>query len=44
MRIFELLDAHRSALAQSLRRVDSQLAARRAELGLYRAMGTEPPP
>jgi cobalt-zinc-cadmium efflux system outer membrane protein len=43
MRIFELLDAHRSALAQSLRRVDSHLAARRAELRLQQAMGIEPP-
>jgi cobalt-zinc-cadmium efflux system outer membrane protein len=42
--VFELLDAHRSALAQALRRMESQLAARRAELRLYEAMGTEPPP
>jgi outer membrane protein TolC len=44
MRIFELLDAHRSALTQSLRRVDSRLAARKAELRLHRAMGLEPDP
>jgi outer membrane protein TolC len=42
MPVFELLDAHRSALAQSLRRVDSRLAARKAELRLCRAMGVEP--
>jgi cobalt-zinc-cadmium efflux system outer membrane protein len=42
MHIFELLDAHRSALAQSLRRVSSHLAARKAELHLYQAMGIEP--
>lgn len=42
MRIFELLDAYRTALATRLRATEVRLAARRAEEALRRATGGEP--
>jgi outer membrane protein TolC len=42
MRILELLDAGRTALAVRLRALDLHAAARRAEVDLGRALGTEP--
>jgi outer membrane protein TolC len=41
MRILELLDAYRTALAAQLRLLELQAAARRAEAVLGRALGTE---
>jgi cobalt-zinc-cadmium efflux system outer membrane protein len=41
MRILELLDAYRTALATRLRMIDLRADARRAELALNRALGTE---
>jgi outer membrane protein TolC len=42
MRIFELLDAHQTALETRLRATDLRLAARRAEVALDLTMGGEP--
>jgi len=41
MRVFELLDAHRTALSASLRAIEIRLATRKAELALDVATGTE---
>jgi len=41
MRILELLDAYRTALGVRLRMIDLRAEARRAELALNRALGTE---
>lgn len=41
MRIFELLDAHRTALSASLRATEIRLSTRKAELALDVATGTE---
>jgi outer membrane protein TolC len=41
MRMFELLDAYRTALAAQLRLLELHAAARRAEVVLGRALGTE---